>query len=118
MIYAVTYLRDGTPVTVTGDEALHERYAMFPVVGTDDVEEVVVEEVVEETASETTEEASPEETGDSESETVVEEAVVADDRPNDNGSTADWKTYRLAYGYAEAELEGLTRNALRDLADR
>jgi hypothetical protein len=119
MIYAVTYLRDGTPVTVTGDEALHERYAMFPVVGADDAEEVVVvEEAVEEAASETIEETSPGETGDSGTEPGEEEIVVADDRPNPNGSTADWKAYRLAHGYAEAELEGLSRNALRDLADR
>lgn len=47
------------------------------------------------------------------------EAVATDeDRPGGNASEDDWRTYRLANGYTEEDLEGMGRNDLRDLKDR
>lgn len=50
---------------------------------------------------------------------AVEEAepeVITPEPPASNGSKAAWHAYRLAQGHSAEELEGMGRNALRDLA--
>lgn len=48
----------------------------------------------------------------------ADEEEPEDDRPGGNASTDDWYAWRLANGYTEEELEGLGRDALKDLADK
>lgn len=56
---------------------------------------------------------------DAPAETVAKASALADsDRPGGNASTEDFTAYRLAHGYSADELEGLSRNDLRDLPDR
>lgn len=71
------------------------------------------EPVSEETPESTQESETPQgESGDPEEPQEIE-------RPSDLfGSEAAWRDYRLANGYTEEEVEGLGRNALRDLPDR
>jgi hypothetical protein len=74
-------------------------------------EEVTEEEVTEE---ETPEDVAPEDVAPEEKVTETPE----DDRPAGNASGPVWHEYRLAHGYTAEELEGMGRDALRDLADR
>jgi len=46
------------------------------------------------------------------------EPIVVERPTNTFGGLDEWRAYRLANGYTEAELEGLGRNAVRDLDDR
>jgi len=124
------YLRDGEVVTVTGDQSLHDMYAMFPEV--DDEAALTVDDEAEESSdaeasedseadSETTEEVVEGSGVEEESEEETEEApaeAVDEDRPLGNSGTEEWYAYRLTHGYAAEELEALGRNELRDLADR
>jgi len=109
-IYAKTYLvGNGQQLTVTGDDALHNQYAHFPVQG----EEVEGEIVAEEAAVEEIEEASTEEDAGEE-----EASEEASSEPAGNASRDEWYEYRLSQGHSEESLAELGRDALRDLDDQ
>lgn len=46
---------------------------------------------------------------------VDAEAIVSDEAPAGNASRDEWEAYALSTGRTEDDLEGLSRNEIRDL---
>lgn len=77
----------------------------------DDSEDTTEGVISDESESEETEDSDD----DSEGQTDETDEDTVDQRPSGRASLETWTAYALAHGYDEEDLEGMGRNAVRDL---
>lgn len=69
-------------------------------------------------AAESEDDDTDDQSDDAEGDDVADEIdTSADERPSGRAGLETWTAYALAHGYSEDDLDGMGRNAIRDLFD-